>query len=98
MKKFLLTAAIAASATFGLGLATAEAASVNVIIVVANGAAQPHIGPPRGPLVLTINGGMISALTGTIRCAQPAQPVNGVYVFYGVCDAAPAFQPLILAP
>jgi hypothetical protein len=98
MKKFLLTAAIAASATFGLGLTTAQADNISVIIVVGNGALQPHIGPARGPLVITIDDRTVTALAGTIRCAEPAQPVNGVYVFYGICDAAAGVRPLILTP
>jgi len=85
MKRLLV---LAASLALGFGLAPAEAAITNVIIVGGN-TYRPF------DVVITIDPDNLAGLTLAPCHATPAYTVNGVNVFYGV-DNCPVTVPTVI--
>ncbi len=88
MKRLLASAAIAASATLGLGITTAEAVGTTVVVVVGNGALPFTV-------IVTVRDEEPAELATAAPCLQPVRTVAGVNIYYGV-DGCVDPVPMIL--
>ena len=88
MKRLLASAAIAASATFGPGITTAEAVGTTVVVVVGNGTFPFTV-------IVTVRDDAAAEFATAAPCLQPAHTAEGVNIYYGV-DGCVDPVPMIL--